>query len=70
MQIMKIDGHAVCAPDTPIRCLTLATILKDWIALGGVGDGHGLLFGSDEWPAFVQFVNEIDEEVRHAQQHP
>ena len=70
MQSMELEGHRVCAPDTPIRCLTLATILNDWIALGGVGDGHGLLFGSDEWPAFVQFVNEIDEEVRHAQQHP
>ena len=46
------------------------TLAPDWIAIGVIGDSHGLLLDSDEWPAFVQFVNEIDEEVRHAQQHP
>jgi len=70
MQIMKIDGHAVCAPDTPIRCLTLATLVKDWVSFCGSSDGYGLLLDRNEWAAFVQFINEINEEMRHAQQHP
>ena len=67
MQMMRLDGHCVCAPDTPILGLMLTTIVQDWIAIGAVGDSHGLLLDSDEWPAFVKFINEVDEEVRHAQ---
>ncbi len=70
MQMMQVDNHTVFAPDSPIMGMTLATIVPNWIAIGAIGDGHGLLLDSDEWPAFVHFVNEIDEEVRHAQQHP
>lgn len=61
MQMMQVDGHTICAPDHPILGMTLATIVKDWIAIGAIGDGHGLLLDSEEWPAFVQFVKDLDE---------
>lgn len=60
MQMLKIDNHLICAPDTEIRGMTLATVMERWIAIGAVGDSHGLLLEQSEWPAFVKFVNEID----------
>lgn len=65
MQMLKMDGYYVCAPETEILGMTLATMTKDWIAMGAIGDQHGLLIDRDEWPAFVKFVNELDEVRRH-----
>lgn len=61
MQSLKIDSHYICAPDSPVLGMTLATVTDHWIAIGGIGDTHSLLLDSDEWPTFVRFVSELDE---------
>ena len=61
MQMLKMDGYYVCAPETEILGMTLATMTKDWVAIGAVGDQHSLLLDAEEWPAFVQFVNELSQ---------
>lgn len=64
MQMMHIDQHMICAPETPILGLTLATIDPDWIAIGLVGGNNSILLDQDEWPAFVQFIHDIDQIVQ------
>ncbi len=61
------DETQTSVDSLPILGMTLATIVSNWIAIGAIGAiGDGLLFDTDEWLAFVKFVNEINEEVRYA----
>ena len=64
MQMLKMDNHMICAPDTEILGMTLATVMKEWIAIGAIGDNHGLLLEQSEWPEFVKFINEVDAEIQ------
>jgi hypothetical protein len=69
MQMMHIDQHTICAPETPILGLTLATIDPEWIAIGLISGDHSLLLDRDEWPAFVEFIHDIDQVVQKVYPH-
>ena len=63
MRTLKLNDHeTLCVPDVD-GCAKLATYdTCGWINIGLIGDSE-ILVSKEEWPAFVTFINELDQHM-------
>lgn len=62
MRTLQLNKREVlCVPDQDSNLGQMAAYdTVGWVQIGHIGSANTLLFGNDEWVAFVKFVYELD----------
>ena len=69
MQTIKTaNGDVLFIPDARELGGKIASLdLTGWVSLSWIGGGDAYLIDKDEWPDFVDFINEINESIINQQ---